>query len=458
LGSIIALCVVLGVVLRALLLHWSVDAEPLLDEAFYLSLAIHLQQFGVYVGKWAPGYPYVLAFALQLLGPAALLGIKLVQLALSGVIGASTIALAARAFDRRAALVAGLIWSAYLPLAGYAHELRPEVWFLALLLPALLLLTDSLREAGSAASQLRIMASGTLVGVAMLFKESALFLTPLLVVPFFVLMPVRLATRYAALFGLAAVLVVLPWTLRNWEVHERFLPVAHTMGDNVYWGLNGVYVNYDYPGDLLSRAYGQDDWVYRAFMVPQRDSWQRSRLPNYVDRSRENTARGLRYAAARPGYFLAARVKKVADALTPMSFFTRDLLLDRYGGPLDTPIGRRMALVAALASTCALLPLGVAGLIYRRWRGGVAWALWVPAAYFAGTCLLVSMSRFRVPFEPMLIVSAAAVLARPSVLREAGWGRHLGFGLALLVLAGLWLLNGSGTAMLARLVWESSRG
>ena len=106
LGSIIALCVVLGVVLRALLLHWSADAEPLLDEAFYLSLAIHLQQFGVYVGKWAPGYPYVLAFALQLLGPAALLGIKLVQLALSGVIGASTIALAARAFDRRAALVA----------------------------------------------------------------------------------------------------------------------------------------------------------------------------------------------------------------------------------------------------------------------------------------------------------------------------------------------------------------
>jgi hypothetical protein len=47
---------------------------------------------------------------------------------------------------------------------------------------------------------------------------------------------------------LGALVVVLPWTLRNLEVYGRVVPSGSTLGENLWQGVNAQYINWDYGG------------------------------------------------------------------------------------------------------------------------------------------------------------------------------------------------------------------
>ena len=71
--------------------------------------------------------------------------------------------------------------------------------------------------------------------------------------------------------------------------------------------------------------------------------------------------------------------------------------------------------------------------------------------YVILTSLLVAMSRFRVPLEPVLIVMTAGLLAHGP--QDRSRTRVVGLAVTLLVLTGLWWVSWPETVAAAQMAW-----
>ncbi|MDA1265770.1 MAG: hypothetical protein O2816_11880, partial [Planctomycetota bacterium] len=156
-------------------------------------------------------------------------------------------------------------------------------------------------------------------------------------------------------------------------------------------------------------------------------------LVNTVERSDAMTKSGLTYLKEHPGWFARSRVKKLADLVTPLSFFTRHHALGHYDETaIGGPFVRKWTSLWAVACPMLALLLGAAGLFSLRDRRGQL-LLGMVIGYTLATSMLVAMSRFRVGIEPLLIVCAAVLLANTARERRpvaaastlATWGALL---------------------------------
>ena len=95
-----------------------------------------------------------------------------------------------------------------------------------------------------------------------------------------------------------------------------------------------------------------------------------------------------------------------------MSFYTRHLALGHYdSSALGGSLVRKLTGAWALACPMGVLVLGLAGfLTCLRDRAGLV-VLGLVIGYVLSTGLLVAMSRFRTPIEPLLIALSAGALA-----------------------------------------------
>ncbi len=454
----------LGVAIRLVFLLLAGDLEPHADESHYLYLAALWRRFGIYSDCayyfWPPVYPVFLGICLRLFDMDGIFAAKLIQVLLSGIVGLMTMLLAGRLFSRRAACLAGLLWCIYLPLIGFTHYLWPETLFLAAFLPALYLAICWWQSEPRAMAPNRyLVAAGLLLGLSLLIKEVGLWWCVgllLLVLVRDVRVSLATAISRAVLFALAIAVVILPWTLRNREVYDRGTPVGATLGQNLYWGLNSTYLNFDYTPAQLSQLPKLNPRAYRWLLAAPPPSWQRSTAPNVIDRSTEDVHRGLNFAAEHPGFAARTRVKKLADWATPLSFFVRHYALGRYHGVLATPAIRRPLLIAALLLPMLVLASAVPG-FWAALRAARAWPVVAfTLLYFVPTTALVNgMSRYRIAIEPLLIVLAAGFLSAVPLPRREGAGG--GFWpltiLGWLVLAFLWWLNAPEVLALVRSAW-----
>lgn len=441
----------LGVSLRVVFLLWAGELELWADEGQYVVQAVALERFGFYLGSpswvWPPGYPAFLAACLGLFGELGLLAAKLVQIGLSAVIGVSVMVLARRLFSERAALVAGVTWALYMPLIAYTHYLWPETLFLVLLLPAVCLFLSVVGPRGVAdGAPWRLALAGALIGGTLYLKEAAL--------PLLVLLPLILVAAGersmgervagAAVLVLGAVVVVLPWTLRNYEVYGRVVPSGSTVGENLWQGVNAHYINWDYGG-VGREELVRESRAYVLLARPPKDAqaWPRSTAANTIDRSSESSAAARDFVRAHPGYYLRSRIKKLADWVTPLSFFVRHQRNGMYPGSFGRWPIRIPFVLWSLLATAGVLALGTVGLFASLPRGAPQWTVLAVVATFLASVAVVSMSRYRVQVEPFLIVSAAGLVS-------AGWpprglARTLGL-VALGLLIVLWLLNAAEIA------------
>jgi len=456
----LAAVVALGLVVRGVLLAATYDRELWADEAEYAFLGLLWDRFGFYVPSadwfWPPGYPWLLARAQAWFQDQGILAVQLLQLAASGVIGTSIVLLARRLFSRRAAFLAGLAWALHLPLAGYAASLWPETLTLALLMPAMVLVQRVLAEPRECGGALRLLGCGVLLGTGILFKQSlvplpALLAGGILLSPRMGGLPLR-ASR-AGILLLSAALVVVPWAQRNQSVLGHPVWSGSTLGENAFLGVNASqYSNFDYVGLSREELYGEGSRVDRWFIQPPAaaEPWARSSAASHVERSREDGRQAARFAREHPGYFLRTRVKKLADWVTPISFFVRHYRLGLFTGWLDQPSVRRVLVVLAVLTTLAMLAGALPGLVLTP-ASSPRWPLTLVLLCMLAPSLLVSMSRFRVPAEPLMLVLAAGFVAGPS--RGASRRRRRLALAGSLVLLGLWTLNAPEVAYLLRRTW-----
>lgn len=402
-----------GLALRAAYLAGAWTLPPIADEITYLEQARDLRELGVYGGKWAPGNAAVLAVLSWLFGEGAPQAARVLHVLLSVPVAVATMALARVAFGARAGRVAGWVHALYLPLVGFTHTLWPETTFLALFLPALVLLARFAEGGREATRATTLPLAGALLGAAVLFKESGLYLVPLaaLWVAAFARVERGHAAVCAAVFAGSALAVLVPWTMRNWDAYRRVVPVGLTLGVNSWHGLATRYTNFDHPGLALEQVYPPESFTHRAFLADPPPTWRRAKERNAADKDRADFRRGLAFAVEHPLYFLRTRVVKLADYVTPLSFLVRNYRLDAYGPPVSSPAVRRAAVAWSVLSVPLFMVLSVLALARRRAAPGARPLIVLVLLYFVATGLFVAMSRYRAPIEPVLVACAAGLVA-----------------------------------------------
>jgi Flp pilus assembly protein TadD/4-amino-4-deoxy-L-arabinose transferase-like glycosyltransferase len=380
----IAFAVRLGV--WSQLAHQPLFRAPQLDSLEYVSWASRIAAGDL---RWpappphGPGYPFFLAGIFRLFSgslPAA----SVAQALLGAATCVATAALAGIWFGPLAAWAAGLLLAFNGVVAWTDVSVLAEGLLLLLMTGALLCLGKAPATFGRAAL------AGLLTGLAALVRPTALALLPLLI--FTLARREGWKRRGFLMAGLAAgavALVLLPVTLANRRASGAPLLVQGHGGLNLFIGNSPA-------GTGLPTARPGAGW----------------------DRLEAEAARnGFRLPGEQDGYFLEKTLAEIsARPLAWMQLLGRKLFWTIQADEIRDPFSqsffeRASPLLAALPGFGFLFPLALAGIVASvRARPRPA-LLFACAAATAGTCvLLVTSSRYRLPFVVTLVPFAAAGL------------------------------------------------
>lgn len=214
---------------------------------------------------------------------------------------------------------------------------------------------------------------------------------------------------------LASAATVLPWTIRNYAVHGRLIPISAGFFTKLWEGNNVLALGGAEDRDF---RWGRPEWEWRLARLPEDERRAVARRYAEVDR-RVRAAEAetgdrdlatdivlrpvaLAEMAAHPGRIVRLFGRKL---VTLFSAFTRTMTTNDF-------TSRRNQLLAAAAFYPVLvlsLVGAVVGLANRRALAPV-YALLVSVTFAYG--LLIVCTRFRLALDPYLILFAALALAR----------------------------------------------
>jgi len=348
-----------------------------------------------------PLFPLLLAAVYRVAGhrPDAA---RALQVVLGIGLCAVTYLLAARLYGPVAARLAGLAAAGYPYFVYYSGYLMTET--LAALLFAWLgyLWLGWDRRSGGAS----FFAGGLVAGLATLARPVFLFLS-LLVLPWSIAAGTSWRRGVAAtlLFALGQVLVVAPWTLRNYAVTGKLIPVQSDGGRMAYqftvWYADPLFPTFE-PEKLDERA--------AEFKAANREMFDRmAALP---ESERDAVAlRAMRsFVWEHPRAFLRATARKLYWFWRPSDFAvvsSRVVRLDAwFAGAIFWPL-------------VVLAPLGLVG-IARAQR--VALVLFVVYLSVLHSLLFQGTPRYRFPLYPeLLAMTAGALVMMWNRWRQGEW-------------------------------------
>jgi 4-amino-4-deoxy-L-arabinose transferase-like glycosyltransferase len=381
--------VAVGVAIRVLYtLEEAPWPPPGFDDQFFFSAQAHLLAAGrgfinpfqaVLRGVTVESAEHPPLYSIVLAGLAKLgLTSSDAQRLLGSALGAGTIttvgALARRLAGDRAGLLAAALAALYPVLIAADGALMSET-LLGLLVALSLLTAHRLLTVPSSG---RAIAFGGAVALATLTRGESALLLPFLLVP----VARRPGGDRAALVAVVAFLVVLaPWTARNWIVFDRPVAVATNAGTAV----GGANCDAVYHGDKLG------GW----FLQCLRDHPGKNEAENHDAQLRD----GVHYArehAGRVPVVLVARLGRVWSLYDPFS----------------TPEGRSPRVVKlGVPAFFLLAALGMVGAVALRRCRGAVWILVAPFVIVSVTALATYGNlRFREPADVAVVVLAGVGL------------------------------------------------
>jgi hypothetical protein len=362
---------------------------------------------------YPPGYPYFVAAVYVLSG--GLEAVRWVQ----GVLGALLVPAVGRVgcstFSPRVGLLAAAVTALYPDLIWYSTHFWSETLFVVLLWWGL----ERLLVAGLEQRLLPAIGSGALLGLAALTRETALHFVPLAAL--WLAWPRRRADWLrGAVFVLAALLTVAPWTYRNAVKFGAFIPIS-TFGPMNLWQGNThlsrdeLYLRYDAISDIEEQ--------YR-FAWAQAEAAILERQPLWLS-------------------------EKLTSEL-PRFFGVDPELAHHLGAGAYGPRGRALETEARVAiglPYAAVLVGFSAGLAALRLAWPQALLLLFFAYYTALHVVAYGVDRFRVPLLPVLFVVAAYGFSAWRQGRLSGLGRgRRALGWALVLVFALLVATGSPPA------------
>jgi 4-amino-4-deoxy-L-arabinose transferase-like glycosyltransferase len=386
--GIVAVGVVIRVVYTLVESPWP---PPGLDDQFYFSampklladghgfvapFKLYFQHVTVATAEHPPLYSVVLA-APALVGLDSADAFRLA----GSVFGAGTIALVGllgrRLAGDRAGLIAAGIAAVYPTLIAADGALMSETLY-GMLTAASLLAAYWLIDSPSAG---RAVVLGALVALTALTRGEALLLLPLVLIPVIWRSGAwrRDGLRVAAVALVAFLVVLTPWTARNWIVFNRPVAIATNSGTAV-------------AGANCAVTYASGDHLGGWYPPCIKEHPGKNEAEHHAEALKD----GVRYAGDHLGRLpvvLAARLGRVWSVYKPFAI----------------PEGRsvRVQKLGAIMFF-VLVPFSAAGYVLLRRRGEVTWILLAPFIIVAVTALTTYGNlRFREPAEIALVVLAA---------------------------------------------------
>jgi hypothetical protein len=320
-----------------------------------------------------PLYPYFLAPSFALTGSFALA--KVLQAALASLLVPAVGRVGRHLLGAQAGLAAAALAAFYPELVWFSFHFWVENLFLVLLWWGFerALAADRDRRLRDA------VLAGVLFGLAVLARETALYFVPV-VAMWLAYRRGRDGAARGAVLVAAAVLVVAPWTVRNWLAFGAFVPVSTASGQNLFQGNTRI------PRD---ETYVMVDAV-------------QGRIEQY----RYARAMGLAAIRERQPWWL---LEKLAEQM-PMFWEAESMALIhvKRGAYGKVAPSAAIALSAVmLAPYLVVLALAVRGLARAPAARGLGLLLLFAAYYNAIHVVAHGFNRYRLPVMPVLFLLAA---------------------------------------------------
>jgi 4-amino-4-deoxy-L-arabinose transferase-like glycosyltransferase len=189
-----------------------------------------------------PGYYYFLAGIYGLFGHSYL-AVRIAQALLDTVTCLLIYLLAKEAFGPIAGLIAGLVAAAYPPLIFYTGVLLTET-LTTFLLTAAALCVLSLARFEHVRRQVLLLLAGLLLGLAIITRSVFLVTVPLVLLWLLTLAEGwrgwSSSVRRTLSLLVPIVLVIIPITVRNWQIHGRFVLISTNGGVNFFLAHGGT--------------------------------------------------------------------------------------------------------------------------------------------------------------------------------------------------------------------------
>jgi len=380
---------------------------PAYDSAVYQQIAMHLLNEHCFctmpmastVGR-APLWPAIIAGIYGIFGDQNVF----VRLFLC-LIGSGTCVLVAlftrEIFGKRIGMVAGLIAAVYPGLFLYDGWLYSESLYTFLLIAC----TYTLYLTQQTAKTRWMVTSGLLLGLLSLTRPNGLILLGLVFLWAIIAvrakwLPFKTAAKSVALIAVLTLLIVAPWTLRNYIVTGRFVPVA--TGDGIV--LLGAYNHM-----ILDNGPFRGIWIRPSLVYPQGRSiytYTYCHTACEVVQNGDFTHLAGQWVQGHLGsmpLLLSLHMQSMWTPSTPEA----DLPMNQFPDLLSSKI--LLALIPI--SSFPIFVMAALGLLltWRKWRHLLFIYLLISldiaqCLYFYGS------SRFRAPIEPMLVILAAGAI------------------------------------------------
>jgi len=235
-GRRLALLTLAALVIRLAFVLLEPATHPVGDERTWTDWAlnlcsprVHYSPLRIHLIFYPPVYPYFLAVLYGLSGTFET--VRWTQAALGALLVPAVGLAGARAFSPRAGLWAAAVAALYPELVWFSVHFWSETVFMVLLWWGI----ERLLAADTSDGPGRAVAAGVLWGIAILTRETVLYFVPLATL-WLATRPGRGARGRAAAFLALSLLVVAPWTYRNWLEFHYFIPVSTAGGQNLFQG------------------------------------------------------------------------------------------------------------------------------------------------------------------------------------------------------------------------------
>jgi hypothetical protein len=402
---------VAALLVRAAFLLLEPATHPVGDERTWTDWAVNLASarvsfspLRIHLIFYPPVYPYFLAAIYGVAGSFEVA--RWVQAAVGALLVPAVGMAGARAFSPRVGLWAAAVAAFYPDLVWFSVHFWSETVFLVLLWWGMerLLAADE----GGAASV--AAAAGLLWGAAILTRETILYFVPL-AAAWLAWRGQGRARAQGAAFFLAAVLVVAPWTYRNWAVFHAFIPVSTAGGQNLFQG--NTRIPRDVTYEMVDAVQGRVAQYHYA------------------------TRMGLEAIRERQPWWIFEKLRDEMPKLWEADSLALVHIKRGAYGPVAPGVAVPVALVVLLPYV-ALLGLFAVGVVHLPRTRAAA----LLAAFFAYYNLIHvvthGFARYRLPLMPIVFLIAGVGWAawRAGGLARTTRGQRIGVGvLAILTIA-----------------------
>ena len=353
--------------------------------------------------SWPPGYPAFLSVFIDMDEPGLEAGSLLfrllaIQCLVGGVLVALTAYLGRALFDARTGFLAACLCAAYPTLVAFSHYVFSETLFAVLLTAALwgVVAWPTRRSALFAAGV------GVLFGIAALTREIALPVAAACGLWWIrVSAPPlrRKASVQAAVMLACALLLIAPWSARNYAIFGRVVLVSSAGWLNVR------------SGNTLAG----ESWLHPD--GPALEGFRTSYFAIEDEIERADYARSQALAlivAEQPSWIFKKAVRTIAGFFTPDSYLLKKISRGAYG-PADLVWVRSVLVLSALAFSLIFL-CAVPG-VFAATAGGRRLLVGLLLSAVLGVHLLANVApRYRLPFMPLMIIFAASAIVRGPAL------------------------------------------